>query len=78
MEIPRILKFKCIDDWNRPVFEDANGNLFGNMDILFNWGTPAEEVLKTIDEDKIYYFGTSLDDDPMGIKINKDKIKLIA
>jgi len=78
MEIPRILKFKCIDDWNRPVFEDSNGNLFGNMDVLFNWGTPAEEVLKKIDESMIYYFGTSLDDDPMGTKIDKNKIKLIA
>lgn len=78
MEIPRILKFKCIDDWNRPVFEDSSGNLFGNMDILFNWGTPAEEVLKSINEDKIYYFGRSLDDDPIGTKIDKNKIKLIA
>lgn len=73
----RILKFKCIDYWSRPVFEDENGNLFGNMDVLFPANATGEDVLKKIDESMIYYFGRDIDDDPMGTKIDKNKIKLV-
>lgn len=74
---PRILKFWCIDFWNRPVFRDDNGNLFGNMDVLFDYGATGEEVLEKIDENMIYYFGREIDDDPDGTKIDKNKIKLV-
>jgi hypothetical protein len=77
MNEKRELKFYTIDDWNRPVFKDKHGNLFGNMNILFDWGTSAEKVLEKIDETMIYYFGQNIDDDPMGTKIKADKIKLI-
>jgi hypothetical protein len=73
----RQLAYEGIDFWNRPVFVDANGNRFGNVDILFDSGAPFEEVTKKITEDHICYFGTEVDCDPMGTKIDATKIILV-
>jgi hypothetical protein len=73
----RILKFKTIDDWNRPVFKDSIGNLFGSVDKLFSWSVDLKEVQEKITEKDICYFGRHIDDDPMGTSINPDKIVLL-
>ncbi len=73
----RQLAYIGVDFWNRPVFKDSFGNIFGNMDILFNENKTFEEVNKKITEDSIYYFGRNIDDDPQGIKINPNKITLV-
>ena len=73
----RQLAFDCIDYWNRPTFVDANGNRFGNMDILFDGKASFEEVNKLVTEKDIYYFGRNIDDDPMGTKIDATKIILV-
>jgi len=78
MSEKRVLKFEGIDDWNRPVFKDENNNRFGNVDILFDWGTPGEKVLEKIDETMIQYFGDHFGCEPMGTPINPDKITLVV
>ena len=77
MENKKELKFEGIDDWNRPVFKDENNNRFGNTDILFAWGTTGEEVLEKIDENMIYYFGSTFGCEPDGTKMKANKIKLV-
>ena len=67
---PTEIRFWTIDDWNRPVFKAENGNLYGSLEILFDFGTEEEEVLKTVTEADITYFGCDIDDDPMGTSAN--------
>lgn len=71
------VKFKCIDDWNRPVFKSIKGkSLFGSTDVLFPDknlapnGTPKEisDYFRKNPE-SLTYFGTNVDDDPMGSSI---------
>lgn len=68
-----ILTFYAIDFWCRPVFKDYLNRLFGNMDLLCN---SKHEAMDKIDETKIYYFGTDIEDDPDGTKINPAKIEI--
>lgn len=77
MSEKRELEFVGIDFWNRPQFKDANGNYFGNVDVLFDYKATYEEVRKKISEDDICYFGREVDCDPDGSKIKADKIKLV-
>jgi hypothetical protein len=74
---PRQLEYIGVDFWSRPMFQDAKGNIFGNMDILFNGNATYEEVTERITEDDIYYFGREVDGDPDGTKIDATKIKLV-
>ncbi len=74
---PRELEYTGVDFWSRPTFKDANGNIFGNMDILFNGNATFEEVNEKVTEDNIYYFGRDVDDDPIGTKIDATKIVLV-
>ena len=73
----RELKFVLIDDWNRAVFVDKYGNYFGNVDILFKWGSSFEDVTAELSEENIQYFGRDIDGDPDGRAIKPDKIKLV-
>lgn len=78
MEIlKRELAYSGIDFWSRPTFIDAHGNIFGNMDILFDGNASYQEVREKISEDNIYFFGINIDDDPMGTKIDPNKIILV-
>lgn len=72
----RYLKFVGIGNWNRAIFKDNNENYFGNYDILFSYNATEEEVLKKITENDIYYFGQSFGCEPLGTKIDPNKIKL--
>lgn len=60
------IQFWTIDDWNRPVFKSASGQLYGSLDRLFKWGETEEKVLETVNENDITWFGFNIDDDPMG------------
>lgn len=62
----RIVHFWTIDDWNRAVFRDSSGNLFGCLDILFDYNATEDVVLEDITEEHLCYFGKNIDDDPMG------------
>lgn len=75
-----ILKFKGIDDWNRPVFVDDNGRFFGDTDNLFDYGASKNDVLdfyKDIPLNScIRYFGQHFGCEPMGTTI-KPEVKVI-
>jgi len=77
MSEKRELEFVGIDFWNRPQFKDANGNYFGNVDVLFDYGATFEDVTKKITENDICYFGNEPDCDPDGRKIKAEKIILV-
>ena len=82
---PLKFKFKTIDDWNRPVFKAVGSStLIGSTDVLFPDRNIApnnspEEITKYFQENKglLTYFGTRIDDDPMGTAINPDKFEII-
>ena len=67
---PTEIKFWTIDDWNRPVFKAENGNLYGSCDKLFDFDAGEGEVLKTVTEADITYFGRDINEDPMGTSTN--------
>lgn len=63
------LKFRGIDDWNRAVFKDVDGFAhFGDVNHLWDWNTPKEDVIKHYQEDDggLEYFGISFDCEPTG------------
>ena len=72
----RILVFYCIDYWNKAVFRDSLGYLFGSLDILFSATDKPENIVKRLENEDIYYFSRRVDDDPLGELMNRDKIVL--
>jgi len=59
--------FKGINRWGSPVFMNSNSkSRYGSLDILFEYGTPEEEVLERITADSLVFFGNCDDCDPMG------------
>ncbi|WP_229086115.1 hypothetical protein [Bacteroides ovatus] len=74
------LKFKGIDDWNRPVFMDDNGRYFGDTDHLFDYTASKDDVLNFYRNmslnNCICYFGQQFGCEPMGIEI-KSNVKII-
>jgi len=73
--MPIKIKFWTIDDWNRPVFKSKTGMLYGSLEKLFHWGTDEETVLETVTEADITWFGSDIDDDPMGSTANVEIVK---
>jgi len=71
------VRFEGIDDFNRPIFKSIQfRNRFGSVNKLFDYGATEEEVLKTITEADLCYFGTSFNCEPMGDYV--DNIKIIT
>ena len=74
------LKFKGIDDWNRPVFMDDNSRYFGDTDHLFDYTASKDDVLNFYRNmplnNCICYFGQQFGCEPMGIEI-KSNVKII-
>ena len=61
------IKFEGIDSWNRPVFKSvANKNRFGSVDKLFSIGAAEQEVIGTVTEKDLCFFGTWFGCEPMG------------
>jgi hypothetical protein len=74
------IKFKGIDDWNRPVYKVLGLNVYiGDVNNLFNWDTPKETVddfYKKDDNIKcLCIFGSTFNKhDPLGTNLKKDII----
>ena len=61
------VKFKGIDDWNRPVFKAIDQSLYyGSVDILFDYDATEEEVLQKVTAFNLSYFGHSFNCEPYG------------
>ena len=75
------IKFKGVDDWNRPVYRIQGLNVYiGDVNNLFDWGSTKEQVdtfYLTDDNIKcLCIFGSTFNKhDPLGTSIKKD-IKL--
>ena len=75
------IKFKGIDDWNRPVYKVVDLNVYiGDVDKLFDWDSTKEEVdtyYNTADNINCFViFGSTFNrHDPLGTNIKKE-IKL--
>lgn len=73
------IKFKGIDDWNRPVYKVIDMNVYiGDVNKLFNWNTSKEEVDAYFknDSDGLVIFGSTFNKhDPLGTNLKKE-IKL--
>ena len=69
------IKFKGIDDWNRPVFKDVDSNTYyGSVCKLFSWDEDPKKVIdyfKTATVDSLEYFGRHFNCEPHG-GISKD------
>lgn len=65
------IKFRGIDDWNRPVFKDIDRSLyFGSVNTLFNGNEPKEDVIRFFKENKddLELFGDHFNCEPHGGK----------
>lgn len=64
------IKFKGIDNWNRPVFKDVDSNTYyGSVTKLFSWDALPEDVIKYFKSsttDGLEYFGSHFGCEPHG------------
>lgn len=63
------IKFKGVDDWNRPVFKDVDSRCFyGNTTKLFGWADPTSKIIDYFKNhiDELEYFGNSFGCEPNG------------
>ena len=68
-----ILKFRGIDDYNRPVFVDKeNKNFYGSADRLFSGGETFENVIKQLEPSDLIFFGYKFNCEPKGGNIRED------
>ena len=73
----KMVKFRGIDSFNRPVFVSVESPkcFYGSTDILFGYHSTEEEVLSKITEEDLCYFGSSFDCEPMGTAAGHIKIQ---
>jgi hypothetical protein len=73
----KIVRFVGIDSWGRPVFkQDDARNFYGATDILFSDEADGDEVLKTLTEADLTYFGSRFGCEPMGSPCDDIRIEL--
>jgi hypothetical protein len=66
------IKFRGIDDWNRPVYQVAGEKYkslhFGSTNTLFEWKDTAETVDAYFKDhmDELEYFGGEFNCEPLG------------
>ena len=63
------IKFRGIDDWNRPVFKSVTtNNYYGSVHILFSWDDTKEKVLEYFKDhmDELEFFGNHYNCEPWG------------
>ena len=74
------IKFKGVDDWNRPVFKDVDRSVyFGSTNKLFDW-SDSEEVIVNYFKDNpnvLEYFGSSFNCEPNGGILKHSKLNII-
>ncbi len=76
------IKFKGIDDWNRPVYKVQEYNVYiGDVDKLFEWEATKEDVDSYFKDNlrNLCIFGNKFNEgDPLGTNLKKDiKINII-
>lgn len=72
------IKFRGIDDFNRPVFKDVDSSTYyGSTITLYGWDEPAEKIVEHFKSniDELEYFGSRFGCEPNGglsknIKLN--------
>lgn len=72
------IKFRGIDDFNRPVYKDIKSNTyFGSTEKLFYLSTPTKEINDYFSEnmDKLEFFGLKFNCEPIG-DFNHEKFVL--
>lgn len=76
-------EFECIDYWSRAVFKAVHSDTrIGCLDVLFPnkyTGNTTEEIVNYFkaNKDKLCYFGTEVDCDPVGTVISPNKFEII-
>ena len=73
------IKFKGIDDWNRPVYKVVDKNIyFGSTEKLFSHNDEKNKIDKFFKENikLLEYFGRSFNCEPMG-GIGKNKLEIV-
>ena len=63
------IKFKGVDDFNRPVFKDINSNTYyGCTNKLFGWDEKPENIIEFFKSNigELEYFGSHFNCEPNG------------
>lgn len=74
------IKFRGIDDWNRPVFKNIDSNShYGSVTTLFNYEDSAEKVIEYFKShiDELEYFGTAFGCEPHGGLDERIKFEIV-
>ena len=77
------IKFRSIDDWNRPVFkvidERYKSLYFGSVTTLFNYENSADKVIAYFKDhiDELEYFGDRFGCEPYGGSFKGLELELI-
>jgi hypothetical protein len=67
MSVHKLIKFKGIDSWSRPVFKTVDKpEYFGSVTTLFDYNATEEDVLKRIHVSELEYFGDHFGCEPHG------------
>ncbi len=61
-----MLTFEGINFWGNPIFVSQRGYRYGCLDKLFDYSATEEQVLASITEDDLCYFGHEFDSEPNG------------
>lgn len=79
-KIPINIKFKGIDNFNRPVYKDINSNMyFGSTKSLFAYDKNFKDINDYLKENlnELEYFGNSFNCEPHGGHNDKYKFNII-
>lgn len=78
----RLIKFKTVDDWNRPIFEVVDRKYYlSDVNNLFDYGTTEAEIFefykdKTLNQ-HLTYHGRRIDSEPGGDSMSHLEFKLV-
>jgi hypothetical protein len=73
------VKFRGIDSHNRPIFKAINCNdYFGSVYYLFGKYEDPDKIVEFFQYhlDKLVYFGSHFDCEPMGLPLNNVRLEL--
>jgi len=75
------IKFKGIDDFNRPVFKDVDSNTYyGSTSILFGGEDKPEKIIECFKSNigELEYFGTHFNCEPNGGLSNNITLNIVT